>query len=411
MLLHWIWLAHRPGVNDCMKKALLQYFQDPEEIFFADGQALANIDGITREAVQGLLDRDLTDAQKILDICMRKNIRLLTYRDEAYPNRLRNIPDPPVLLYYIGNLPDIDGSPVIGIVGTRKASLYGLDVARRMGYQISSCGGIVVSGLAAGIDAKAMHGALLGGQCVIGVLGSGVDIVYPASNRALYEDTLRYGCILSEYAPGTPPNKWNFPKRNRIISGLSCGVLVVEAPERSGALITANQAAEQGRDVFVVPGTIDNAACVGSNRLMRDGAMPVGCGWDMLCEYEGMFPDKISRSNEGDAPVQPQEKLPLTEPENTAIRAHSENLKEKTTKKVIDKEQSAPYSDVNEPMPKLTDQEQTLVELLREGEWLVDDVIAETKMPAGKLLGLLTMLELKGVICRLPGKRVCLRSR
>ena len=327
MLLHWIWYAHRPGLSDWMKKTLLQYFQDPEEMFFARAEDFSCVEGITPEAVEALTDRDLAPAEEILERCLQKNIRVLTYQDAEYPNRLRAIADPPMVLYCRGNLPDIGSNAVIGVVGTRKASLYGLDVARRMGYQLSKCGCIVASGLAAGIDAKAMAGALLGGQSIIGVLGCGVDVVYPASNRNLFEDTLRYGCIVSEFAPGTPPNRWNFPKRNRIISGLSCGVLVVEAPERSGALITARQAAEQGRDVFVIPGTIDNEACTGSNRLMREGAMPVGCGWDIAGEYQHIFPDKLHRSDEREIT---ETQTPKSAPKKEKKPAHwacSENLK------------------------------------------------------------------------------------
>lgn len=410
MLQHWIWYAHRPGVSDWMKKTLLQYFQDPEEIFFAEPRAFSQVEGITQEIVDALTDRDLIPAEEILEVCLRKNIQIMTYRDAAYPHRLRAIADPPMVLYYRGSLPDIEANAVIGVVGTRKASLYGLDVARRMGYQISKCGGIVASGMAAGIDAKAMYGALMGGQSVIGVLGCGVDIVYPASNRSLFEDTLRYGCILSEFAPGTPPNRWNFPRRNRIISGLSYGVLVVEAPERSGALITARQAAEQGRDVFVIPGTIDNDACVGSNRLMREGAMPVGCGWDIVGEYVHIFPDKLHRSDDRETPVKEPEKCAPEKQKKPADGAGSENLKNENEKIVIDKAATAPYSDVNKPMPKLSQEEQSVVDALSGGQRLVDDVIAETGLPTGKLLGILTMLEIKGVICRLPGKQIRLRG-
>ena len=411
MLLHWIWFAHLPGVSDWMKKTLLQHFQDPEEIFFAGDRDFDYIEGITREAIAGLTERNLQSAEQILEVCLRKNIHVLTWQDAGYPNRLRNISDPPMVLYYKGNLPDIDSSPVIGVVGTRKATLYGLDVARRMGYQISKCGGIVVSGMAAGIDAKAVYGGLMGGQSVIGILGCGVDVVYPLSNKELYEDVRRYGCLISEFPPGTPPNKWNFPKRNRIISGISCGVLVVEAPERSGALITAGQAAEQGRDVFVIPGNIDNPACLGSNRLMRDGAMPVGCGWDVMAEYEGLFPGKVHKTDAREIPCEKSEEPAIIKTKKVVAEPQSGKEKEKTTKKVIDKEQSAPYSDVNDTMPQLSEEERILVDALKDGVRLVDDVIAQTGMGTGKLLGLLTMLEIKGVITRLPGKRICLRRK
>ena len=257
MLVHWIWLATRPNLNERDKLALLRQIGDPEDIFYAEGGALAEVEGLTDEAFAALRDKDLKQAHAILRACKEKSIHICTFHHAAYPGRLKKIVDPPLVLYYKGNLPDLDSSPVIAAVGTRDATAYGMNVAKRIGGQIAKCGGIVVSGLAAGIDGAAIGGALSAGGAVVGVLGSGVDIVYPLSTRGLLADTERYGCLISEFTPGTPPMKWNFPKRNRIISGLSNGVLVVEAPVKSGALITARQAAEQGRDVFVVPGNID----------------------------------------------------------------------------------------------------------------------------------------------------------
>ena len=419
MLLHWIWLAHRPGLTDRAKVQLLQHFSDPEDIFFAAKDAFDHMEDLTEEAKKSLRDKNLTEAEEILDACRRENLHILTYRDAAYPVRLKNIADPPVVLYYKGTLPDFDGCPVIGVVGTRKASAYGMQTAKRMGYQIGRCGGIVVSGMASGIDSMAMSGALTAGQRVIGVLGCGADVVYPVSNRSLFADVERYGCILSEFAPGTPPLKWNFPKRNRIISGLSCGVLVVEAPEKSGALITARQAADQGRDVFVVPGNIDIPSFVGSNRLLRDGAIAVSSGWDILSEYQAQYPDKIHPENTpATQTVYPDElqkvasqvDRPIPDREKKAAKpAKKENLKKESQKKAIDKVPSGPYIDLNDTLSKLSPDEQAIVTAVRDGERLVDDVIAETGMTTGKLLATLTMLELKGIIRRHPGKRISLK--
>ncbi len=416
MLVHWIWLAHRPGLTDRAKVGLLQHFSDPEEIFYADSGAFDHIGGLSGEAKEALQDKNLIPAEEILDVCSRSRIHLLTLRDAGYPGRLKNISDPPILLYYKGRLPDLDGSPVIGVVGTRKASAYGLTTAKRMGYQIGRCGGTVVSGMAFGIDGMAMAGALTAGQAVIGVLGCGVDVVYPLSNKALFTDVERYGCILSEFPPGTPPVKWNFPKRNRIISGLSCGVLVVEAPEKSGSLITARQAADQGRDVFVVPGNIDMPSFVGSNRLLRDGAIAVSSGWDILSEYEALYPDKIRKDDGASRQTaypdevlraldQEEKKLPNVA-QKPRIPKKQEKQKEENTKKGIDKEPSGAYSDVNDILSKLSPEERAIVTALKGGERLVDDVIAETGLTTGKLLAALTMLELKGLIKRLPGKRI-----
>jgi len=415
MLLHWVWLAHRPGTADRMKLRLLEHFRDPEDIYFADGESYRHVTGLSEEAVQALKDKDLSGAQSVLEACHREKLHIVTLRDAAYPSRLKNIPDPPILLYYKGQLPDFDSQPVIGVVGTRKASAYGLQTAKRLGYQIAKCGGIVVSGMAYGIDGMAMSGALTAGQTTVGVLGCGADVVYPRSNRSLFRDVASYGCILSEFAPGSQPAKWTFPKRNRIISGLSNGVLVVEAPEKSGALITANCALEQGRDVFVVPGNIDQPGFVGNHRLLREGATLVSSGWDVLSEYEALYPDKLHKdltpshltvsAEELLQPEKPLEKV-AQKPE---LPGKSKPLKKKLEKKSIDNEASEAYSDVNTTLPKLSPDEQLIVKLLASGECLVDDVIAGTGLTTGKILALLTMLELKGVVKRLPGKRICLK--
>lgn len=415
MLIHWIWLATRPALSDRGRMALLRHFQDAEDIYFADGGAYNVAEGITEDAVTALSDKNLTQAEEILEECSRKNIHILTYRDAAYPSSLRNISDPPVVLYYKGRLPDFDTLPLIAAVGTRGASSYGLTVAKRMGYQIASCGGIVVSGMAYGIDGMAMRGALTAGAPVVGVLGCGVDIVYPLSNRSLFADTEKQGCILSEFAPGTPPAKWNFPKRNRLISGLSCGVLVVEAPEKSGALITASQAAEQGRDVFVVPGNIDMPSCVGSNALLRDGAIAVSSGWDVMSEYAAQFPDKIHRETaRSKQTAYPDEVVMAAENgEDGHLKVAQKPKKLDTkltkTKKEIDKHAPCQYSDAERKRPALSEDEANIVALLEQGKELVDDIIAETGKPAGAILAVLTMLEVKGVIQRLPGKRVKLK--
>ena len=419
MLVHWIWLATRHGLSDRMKVAVLQHFQDPEDAYYADVDALRRVEGITQEHLEALEDKNLKPARKILDQCTDRDIHILTFQDAAYPRRLKNISDPPLVLYYKGRLPDFDDLPLIAVVGTRKASGYGLTAAKRLGFQIAKCGGTVVSGMAFGIDGVAMSGALTAGGTVIGVLGCGADVVYPPSNRALFADVERRGCLLTEFPPETPPNKWNFPKRNRIISGLCCGVLVVEAPERSGALITARQAADQGRDVFVVPGNIDVPTCDGSNALLRDGAIAVRSGWDVMSEYEHLYPGIVHRE---DAPSRlvayPEEVARVaSETEKTTLKVAQKprllekipGLKTKKDKKVIDNGDNAPYSDVEKKLPPLKPEEQAVVEQLRQGQRLRDDVIAGTGLPAGQVAAVLTLLEIKGIIRRLPGNMLELK--
>ena len=406
MLIHWIWLALRKGMGDRLRLQLLRHFRTPEAVCLAAPRDFDRVEGMTAAAKKSLLDRDLSPAQRVLDQCAQQQIRILTLSDAAYPKRLKNISDPPLVLYYKGRLPEFDETPVIGVVGTRKASDYGAHIAGKLGYEISRCGGIVVSGMAAGIDCEAMNGALAAGGPTVGVLGCGVDKVYPTSAKELYQAVEAHGCILSEFPPGTPPAKWNFPKRNRIISGLSCGVLVVEAPEKSGALITAREAAEQGRDVFVVPGNIDSPSCAGSNRLLRDGAGVVTCGWDVMEEYLGFFPDKIRKAEE--APVPERQKQPQPVPPKPLKPEKKKPVSDQFGKKAIDKAASSSYSDVNTALTGLTEEERKIVLSLQNGDRLVDDVVAETGLTTGKALAILTMLELKGILRRLPGKRIAL---
>lgn len=406
MLEHWMWLAHRPGfANDSKKLALLQYFGSPENVYDADPSEYAEIPDLGSLALEVLEDKNLALYQEALETCDKQGIGIVTWEDEEYPNRLRNIFDPPLLFYYKGTLPEFDSLPTIGIVGTRKPSAYGLTVARRLGAEIGRCGGLVVSGMAQGVDGAAMSGALTAGCSTVGVLGCGVDIVYPRANRELFAGVEKYGCILSEFLPGTEPFKWNFPKRNRIISGLSSGIVVVEAPEKSGSLITAKQALDQGRDVYAVPGNIDMPSFAGSNRLLREGAGAVSCGWDVMSEYVSMFPDKIRKDT---TPVQEPETTEKVAQKPQIPRKKSEKQPDKN-KKDIDNSAAAPYSDVKTTPRGLSDSEQKIVDCLRFGERLVDDVIAETGISSGKVLCALTMLELKRVIVRHPGKRISLR--
>ncbi len=409
MLIHWIWLATRPDLSDWQKRTVLDTFRDPEEVFYAEKESFTNVKDMTQAGAEALCDKNLTQAKEILNDCVEKGIQICTFHDGAYPVRLKNIADPPLVLYYKGNLTGLDSSPVIGVVGTRKASVYGLTTAKKMGYQIAKCGGILVSGLAEGNDGSAMTGALTAGGIVVGVLGCGVDVVYPAIHRSLYRDTERSGCLISEFPPKTPPYKWNFPKRNRIISGLSNGVLVVEAPHGSGSLITARQAADQGRDVFVVPGNIDVPTFNGSNALLRDGAIAVSSGWDVVSEYASLYPDTI-REDAGESIFLREQEKPLPKvAQKQEIPMKKPLFDRKKEKKPIDNGQKKSYSDQQDILKSLSQEEKELLKPLQKGETLVDDLIAASGLPTGKVLSMLTMLQVRGIVELLPGKRITLK--
>ena len=412
MRIHWIWLATRPDLSDRKKRAVLEVFPDPEDAYLADEKAFADME-LSAEELASLLDKNLTQAEKILEACEEKDIRICVLSEEDYPFRLKNIDDPPLVLYYRGQLPDFDKAPAIAAVGTRKASAYGLTAARQLGFQLVRCGAILVSGAADGIDGAAMEGALKAGGIVVGVLGNGADVVYPKCNRRLFEDTRLRGCLLSEFPPETPPYKWNFPKRNRIISGLCNGVLVVEAPARSGALITARQALEQGRDVFAMPGNVGVDTSEGTNELLRSGAILARDGWDVVVEYQHLYPETVRRYDLAKAQLQlltPDREEPETkvaqEPQKPAKKAKNDKKQEK---KPVDKEEKLVYSDLSARMASLTEQERHLVEKI-ENECLVDELIVRTGLPAGKVLAMLTLLEVRGFVKTLPGRRVKIKQ-
>lgn len=426
-LRYWIWLSTLEGLSLKGQQKVLEHFGSPEEAFLSDEAGGKLVPGLSGKERSALLKKDLRMADGVLEDCRRHSIHILTYQDAMYPQRLKNIDTPPLVLYYKGTLLPFDELPAVAVVGARKASGYGLTVAKRMGYQIGACGGTVVSGAARGIDSLALEGALSAGGQVAAVLGNGLDIVYPAEARKLYDDIINNGCLISEFVPGTPPLAQNFPRRNRIMSGLSMGVLVVEAAKRSGSLITANLALEQGRDVFAVPGNIGLASCEGSNNLLQEGAILATCGWDVMREYEPYFPDLVKNNRSGGtitlAPRDTrQEELPKVatpvftpKTENSHEKTKSEPvLDKKTTPKQengIDIPQNRNYIDLQEIKSTLTEDECAIVDVLQQGQKHVDDVIAESGLPAARILASLTLLEVKGYVTQQPGKRFDLNLR
>lgn len=401
MLIYWIWFS-RLKLSIRQKLNLLQLFHDPESIYKASAESLEALQALSAEDLEQLNDRALAPSRQILRQCSEKSISILTYGDSAYPRRLQNIQEPPLVLYYKGCLPDWESVPVIGIVGTRKSSSYGIQTARKLGTEIAQCGGLVVSGGADGIDTAALEGALSSGCNVVAVLGCGADMVYPAKNKALFQQIQQHGCLLSEFLPGTPAYSWNFLQRNRIISGLSAGILVVEAPERSGALNTARHAREQGRDLFVVPGNIDSQTCAGSNKLLQEQAIPVFSGWDILREYECLYPHSVRR-------VQPREPAILTVAQPTEHPVVTAAPTARPDKKSIDNPEKSHYSVGDNKNIELSPEEQAVVKLLTPQPRPVDEVIAEAMLPAAKVLSVLTMLALKGLAVNHPGKRISLK--
>ena len=380
----WLWLTELRGLKNQTRLALLRHFGTPEDVFYADPGEILLTEGITRAEAAILENHSLETADRILTDCQRLGLRILTIQDAEYPDRLKNIYDPPCLLYVKGRLPVFDETVTVAVVGTRDCTPYGIQCAEKLSYGLTNGGAIVVSGLAKGIDAAASRGALRAGGMTVGVLGNGIDVHYPAESRYLYDDVAAAGALISEYPPGTEPAKQHFPARNRIISGLSLATLVVEAPEKSGALITAETANEQGRDVFAVPGPIDAPASVGCNRLIRDGAGLVSDAWDILEQYEARFPNKLL---EIEAREQP--------------RTLGYQARQKEEPKVVPPMLSLSQSDVT-----LTDDQVELLRILSDEEpALVDDLIDQSGIPTRRVLSALTVLEIENLVQQHSGKR------
>lgn len=381
-LKYWLWLSSLKGLSGQTRLALLRRFGDPENIYYAETEELLLSEQITGQEAAILANKSLKTAESIWASCREANIRILTIQDGEYPGRLKNIYDPPIVLYCKGRLPAFDEEAAVAVVGTRSCTPYGVACARKLGHGLAKGGAIVVSGLAEGIDAEATRAALLAGGFTVGVLGSGVDVVYPWSSRSLYEDLGVAGLLISEYPPGTRPVGSHFPARNRIISGLSTATVVVEAGEKSGALITAGAALDQGRDVFAVPGPIDAPFSIGCNRLIRDGAGLVSDAWDILREYEGRFP-VFSEGTHETPPESPPQRLP--QPEAKPV---------------------PPSYSLKREGQGLTDDQIALLRLLPAEEGtIIDDLVEESGIPIRRVLSALTMLEIDNLVSQQSGKR------
>ena len=286
------WLENLPGIGLRTLQRLMRHFGNAEAVSKASCHELEMVSGLSAACREKILDKDgRARAQENWTELQKKKIRYVSLYHGEYPERLRNLCDAPKHLYVRGRLPDAARCSV-AIIGARECTMYGRDMARMFGYRLAGAGVQVISGMAKGVDGWAHQGALESGGNTYAVLGCGVDICYPAVHRRLYDSIWRRGGILSELPVGTRARPGFFPMRNRIISGMSDGILIVEAREKSGSLITADAALEQGRDVFVIPGRIGDELSVGCNRLIRQGAIPVLSPSDIL-EYYGISLQKM----------------------------------------------------------------------------------------------------------------------
>jgi DNA processing protein len=356
-LKYWIWLGSLVKIPPRRRFELLKHYGDPAGVWFSSEAELRRLPFLTGQTLKNILDNEYRrQAEVHLRRLASLDIRIVTLYDDRYPEYLKNIPDPPVVIYVCGTL--VRDEPCIAVVGSRKASPYGLGMAEKLSCELAGSGLCIISGLARGIDSKAHCGALSANGRTIAVLGCGPDQVYPDENRMLAKRIRSNGAIISEFVPGTPPLPINFPFRNRIISGISQGVLVIEAGERSGSLITAYYALDQGREVFAMPGNINSSTSRGTNRLIKEGAKIVTDVGDILEELKiPCGPGNIIQGAKG--PI---------------------------------------------PTDSFTPDEKTIAVKLADGPAHIDAIASDCGLSVQTAGSVLVMLELSGFVEQLPGK-------
>ena len=368
-LLDWLTLNFLPGPGRMLINRLVDVLGTPGAVLAANEKELERIEGVGRRLIGALSDsaareKALQAARRELAILAARNIVLICRDNPLYPELLGNIPDPPIMLYCRGDAACLS-RPAIAVVGSRSATSYGRRIAFSLAGDLAVRGFCVVSGLALGVDGEAHAGALAGGGETVGVLGTGVDVVYPRQHAGLFREVAGRGALVSEYPMGTAPDSFRFPERNRIISGLVQGVVVVEAGLKSGSLITARLALEQGREVFAVPGRIDSAKSSGTHRLLQEGAKLVNSVGDII------------------------EELRLT---------------------MAPAERSAAVSGDDSRPAAVSSEEQRLLACLEVYPVTIDELVRNSGFATAKIFDLLLRLELKGIVRQLPGQQYELTS-
>ncbi len=429
--LYWIWLALCLNPGSRQLHYLLDRYPSAYDIFRAESEELERLE-LSPRLINALCNKDMTEAYAINDYCASHKIGIISYEHEFYPGKLKLISNPPPVLYFRGTMPRLDDRMALGIVGTRRMSEYGKKMAYKISYEIASAEAVVVSGMALGVDAVAACGAISAGGKTIAVLGSGVDVIYPPQHAKLYEKIIENGCVISEYPPTTAAVGNHFPQRNRIISGITSGTLVVECDIDSGAMITADCAIEQGRGIFAVPGNVDDKNASGTNKLLREGAIMVSSADDILREYEFYYGksinylalsmargssdinDEVLRSmnictedytfsgRRGKEKIENPEnllsprKIPKTRKDEsfptTLSSSKSKNEKEKPKSKTTDEE-----------LASLSELERGILLLMPDDRAISVDEIARGGFDCSDIMGTMAILEIQGFVSSLPG--------
>ena len=395
---YWIWMQQALGAGNPAAGRLLSLFETPAQVYAASPEERAQA-GVSKSVLERLKNRSLETARAILEQVLQREQWLLTPDDALYPALLRGLPDLPLVLYGQGQTLDLDWMPAVAMIGTRSASAYGRAMAHRMAASLAAGGMTVVSGGAVGIDAACLQAAMEAGGTVVSVQACGLDVNYPAENAGMRRRILETdGMLVSEYPPGTPVTPGCFPIRNRLMSGMTLGTCVIEAPERSGALITARLACEQGRDVFAIPGAITSPKSGGANELIKRGARLVSDACEIIGEYQPLYAsildieaaadmqDRIRRED-GKFP----ESAPETKPRRKRPAPAKEPMRTQTKQAVAVPEGASPLA-------------KRIFEALTEEPQHIDVLAQNMALPTEQVLAGLTELELFGAAQSYAGR-------
>ncbi len=386
-----LWLNIATDGNAELTHKLIMAFGTAEQIYNASAPDIyKKVKDIEDKWVDMLCDKSMDKVNECKEFCQKFGVRIILQNDSEYPERLSMILDPPRLLYLMGNKIDFDDNVCIAIVGMRECSSYGTSSARKLSYELTKQGAIIVSGIAKGIDAAAHSACIEAGGITVAVLGSGLATAYPPCNRELYKRVLAKGLLITEHPPFSPPEKNHFPVRNRIISGLCQGVLVVECDIRSGAMITARRARSQGKLLYAVPSKINDYSGSGNLELIKNGAKVVTCGGDIIEDFELSYPHRVK----ADYKI----KLPL--PVDTI---HEVPIKKSTKKKASASKQVVAFNvEKASWYNELTPNGKIIAKALKEKNMTTDDFV-KIGIPLDELLTDLTLMEIQGVIEAVPG--------
>lgn len=385
---YWVWLQSVLRYGNGRMSAILEHFGSARAIFDADEFKLKESRLLTADELKRALNKSLSSANKIIKYCKENNIGIVPYGARNFPDGLLNIPDSPLVLYYRGTLPDFDNVPSVCIVGPRKCSDFGIKASYSLSARLSRGGMIIVSGGAVGVDAAAHRGALSENSVTVALLPCGIDYDYLKENENLREEIMQNGCLISEFPPKYPVKQGAFQIRNRLMSALSLGTVIVEAGSRSGALITARHACEQGRDVFVIPGNPILPQYIGSNRLLRDGAKPLLSAMDIFDEYIGLYNDKLDIDKAFAKPLKP-------------YSVHKDNVSVDSTADTINENSMFSAQDIENLSPVAT----AIYSCVPDTTFCVDELSVFNDYNAAELMVALAELELFGCIKAVPGGR------